>query len=560
MVSSTISLHINHRSSIITISVLSKLFVMAKKEAKEEEKAAASLEEPRTNPSVEDTGMVRNSLTLSPPKPSWFTPGRLLVIFCFINLLNYVDRGTIASNGVNGSPKNCSANGTCTPGTGIQGDFDLNNFQDGVLSSAFMVGLLVASPIFASLARSVNPFRLIGVGLTVWTLAVVGCGFSFSFWMIAICRMFVGVGEASFISLAAPFIDDNAPVAKKTVWLGVFYMCLPSGYAIGYVYGGWVGHYNWRYAFWGEAILMFPFAVLGFVMKPLQLKGFAPAESKKAFTDIEIAFPEAQDRGERDDKNLNKDSRSRFKATSNNVNQFVRFFKDMKVLLSDKVFVVNVLGYIAYNFVIGAYSYWGPKAGKNIYNMNNADMIFGGITVVCGVLGTLAGGFVLDFIDSTICNAFKLLSTATFLGAAFCFSAFCLKSMYAFLALFAVGELLVFATQGPVNFICLHCVKPSIRPLSMAISTVSIHIFGDVPSSPLVGVLQDRVNNWRETALILTAILFPAAAIWFIGIFLHSVDKFSEDNEDKVSRIERSKTTPLLEDENAETTQACAEP
>lgn len=54
---------------------------MAKKEAKEEEKAAASLEEPRTNPSVEDTGMVRNSLTLSPPKPSWFTPGRYLFFF-----------------------------------------------------------------------------------------------------------------------------------------------------------------------------------------------------------------------------------------------------------------------------------------------------------------------------------------------------------------------------------------------------------------------------------------------------------------------------------------------
>lgn len=41
----------------------------------------------------------------------------------------------------------------------------------------------------------------------------------------------------------------------------------------------------------------------------------------------------------------------------------------------------------------------------------------------------------------------QLLSTATFLGAAFCFGAFCLKSMYAFLALFAIGELLVFATQ-----------------------------------------------------------------------------------------------------------------
>lgn len=34
-----------------------------------------------------------------------------------------------------------------------RGDFNLNNFEDGVLSSAFMVGLLVASPIFASLAK-----------------------------------------------------------------------------------------------------------------------------------------------------------------------------------------------------------------------------------------------------------------------------------------------------------------------------------------------------------------------------------------------------------------------
>jgi len=34
-----------------------------------------------------------------------------------------------------------------------RGEFKLNNFEDGVLSSAFMVGLLVASPIFASLAK-----------------------------------------------------------------------------------------------------------------------------------------------------------------------------------------------------------------------------------------------------------------------------------------------------------------------------------------------------------------------------------------------------------------------
>ncbi|KAH1242818.1 putative sphingolipid transporter spinster 2 [Glycine soja] len=524
------------------------------------------------------------------PSTSWFTPKRLLAIFCVINLLNYLDRGAIASNGVNGSQRTCEG-GTCKSGTGIQGDFNLNNFEDGVLSSAFMVGLLVASPIFASLAKSVNPFRLIGVGLSVWTLATLCCGFSFNFWSIAVCRMLVGVGEASFISLAAPFIDDNAPVSQKTAWLAIFYMCIPAGYAIGYIYGGLVGnHFGWRYGFWVEAILMSPFAILGFVMKPLQLKGahsspalilcssitlfpitklfvhpgFAPTDSEKALT-LGTVASEVSDVGASNGKDEALSLKAEFRDKSSHepsrqeqskctiLDQFSRFLKDMKELLLDKVFVVNVLGYIAYNFVIGAYSYWGPKAGYSIYNMTNADMMFGGITVVCGILGTVAGGFVLDFMTNTISNAFKLLSIATFIGGACCFGAFLFKSQYGFLALFAVGELLVFATQGPVNYVCLHCVKPSLRPLSMAMSTVAIHIFGDVPSSPLVGLMQDKINNWRTTALILTTIFFPAAAIWFIGIFLPSVDRFNEDSEHEVSSVERTSTAPLLEENTAET-------
>ncbi|XP_016180227.1 probable sphingolipid transporter spinster homolog 2 [Arachis ipaensis] len=471
----------------------------------------------KSKPSSLETQMSTTSTMI--PTTSWFTPKRLLALFCVINLLNYVDRGAIASNGVNGSRGTCTEGGTCTSGTGIQGDFNLNNFEDGVLSSAFMVGLLVASPIFASLAKSVNPFRLIGVGLSVWTVATLCCGFSFNFWSISVSRMLVGVGEASFISLAAPFIDDNAPVSQKTAWLAIFYMCIPTGYAIGYVYGGLVGSYiGWRSAFWIESVLMLPFAIAGFVMKPLQLKG-------EHSTLVLISC----------------------KNSAKMYDQFSRFFNDMKELLGDKVYVVNVLGYIAYNFVLGAYSYWGPKAGYNIYHMTDADLIFGGITIVCGILGTIAGGLVLDFMSNTLPNAFKLLSITTFIGAAFCFGAFLFRSMYGFLVLFAIGELLVFATQGPVNYVSLHCVKPSLRPLSMAISTVAIHIFGDVPSSPLVGVLQDCINNWRTTALILTSILFPAAGIWFIGIFLHSVDRFNEDDEQQESNVEGSSTMPLLQ-------------
>jgi len=35
-------------------------------------------------------------------------------------------------------------------------------------------------------------------------------------------------------------------------------------------------------------------------------------------------------------------------------------------------------------------------------------LIFGGITIVCGIVGTLAGGFVLDYMSNTLSNAFKV--------------------------------------------------------------------------------------------------------------------------------------------------------
>lgn len=72
--------------------------------------------------------------------------------------------------------------------------------------------------------------------------------------------------------------------------------------------------------------------------------------------------------------------------------------------------------------------------------------------------------------------------------------------------------------QAPVNYISLHCVKPSLRPLSMAISTVSIHIFGDVPSSPLVGILQVCAPKFRW--YMLTDHSFLVFLVWIIFFFL----------------------------------------
>ena len=38
------------------------------------------------------------------------------------------------------------------------------------------VGLLICSPLFAEASKHYNAFRLIAIGLGVWTLATAGCG------------------------------------------------------------------------------------------------------------------------------------------------------------------------------------------------------------------------------------------------------------------------------------------------------------------------------------------------------------------------------------------------
>lgn len=53
----------------------------------------------------------------------------------------------------------------------------------------------------------VNPSLCVSVPAVC---AAIGCGLSPNYWVLIGCRMLVGVGEASFVALAAPFIGETA--------------------------------------------------------------------------------------------------------------------------------------------------------------------------------------------------------------------------------------------------------------------------------------------------------------------------------------------------------------
>lgn len=67
---------------------------------------------------------------------------------------------------------------------------------------------------------------------------------------------------------------------------------------------------------------------------------------------------------------------------------------------------------------IGAIAYLGPKAGRDVFGISGetADLVFGAVTVLTGVFGTLAGGVLLDRLGSTMANALAICAAGMAIG------------------------------------------------------------------------------------------------------------------------------------------------
>lgn len=67
---------------------------------------------------------------------------------------------------------------------------------------------------------------------------------------------------------------------------------------------------------------------------------------------------------------------------------------------------------------IGALAYLGPKAGRDVFGISGetADLVFGGVTVLTGVFGTLAGGLALDALGASMANGLALCAGGMLTG------------------------------------------------------------------------------------------------------------------------------------------------
>src|SRR6266704_2160190 len=196
-----------------------------------------------------------------PPK---LYPRLLLAVLTGLNILNYIDRNMLL--GV--QPL-------------VQKEFKITDAQIGLLTSAFFFCYMFAAPLVGWMGDRFPRKNIILFGIAIWS------GFTLLTWLVRdynqllFRHTIVGIGEASYATIAPTLVVDSFPVEQRGRMLSIFYVGLPVGSALGILLGGPLGeHFGWRVPFMLAGIPGFALAILfWFLPEPArgQSEGATPA-------------------------------------------------------------------------------------------------------------------------------------------------------------------------------------------------------------------------------------------------------------------------------------------
>ena len=387
------------------------------------------------------------------------SPFWTLFILTGLNALNYLDRAV--------------GNAVLTP---LQKHFQLGDGDLGLITTIFMLGYFITSPVFGFLGDRMSRKWLIAAGIFIWSVGTVATGFAQTFFWLLAFRVLVGVGEASYATISPSYISDTFPPARRNNALTVFYAAIPVGYALGYILGGMMeARYGWRSAFiWAGA----PGLVLALLLLPFK----EPA------------------RGQAEGCSVQKPT-----------------LRETLGLLRLGNYSLVVWGYTAYTFALGAFAVWGPVFLQRVHKVSNesSSTFFGGVLIVAGLVGTTVGGFLATrWQRRSPAGYAAMLGLSVVVAAPLATIAFLTANKTVAMACLAAAMFFIFLCTGPVNTLILESVPVNLRASAMAMSIFCIHLFGDLWSPWIVGALSNATGDLQKAVLILPAALVVAAVLW----------------------------------------------
>ncbi|XP_066577914.1 protein spinster homolog 1 [Amia ocellicauda] len=416
-----------------------------------------------------------------------------VVVLFYVNLLNYMDRFTVAG---------------VLPD--IEKFFDIGDSNSGLLQTVFICSYMILAPVFGYLGDRFNRKLIMCVGISFWSVVTLASSFipKKMFWLLLLTRGLVGVGEASYSTIAPTLIADLFVADRRSRMLSVFYFAIPVGSGLGYIVGSKV---NDAAKDWHWSLRVTP--GLGLLAVLLLL--------------LVVREPR----------------RGAIEARPQRTLVHTSWLTDIRALSKNPSFVLSSLGFTAVAFVTGSLALWAPAFlfRARVFNGESGpciaepcessdSLIFGVITCVTGFLGVGSGveisrrlRSVTPRADPLVCAA-GLLICAPFLYLSIICAQASTIATYVFIFL---GETFLSMNWAIVADILLYVVVPTRRSTAEAFQIVLSHLLGDAGSPYLIGVVSDAVRSrspdsflWQFRSLQFSLLLCTFVAVLGGAFFL----------------------------------------
>ena len=385
-------------------------------------------------------------------------PRTALVVLTALNLLNYIDRSVLFAV----QPL-------------VQVEFHRSDADFGLLTSAFFLFYMFAAPLMGPLADRYSRRLIIVMGAFLWSGATLLTAATHSFQTLLIRHTLVGIGEASFVTISPTLVADLFPEQKRGRILGVFYLAIPVGTALGYIIGGNLGpRFGWRSPFYVASIP-------GFVLALLLL--FIP-EPERGMHD---SLPETPERS------------------------------TIPGLARNPAFWTATLGMATMTFALGGLSVWMPTFLSRVrgYPLARANLIFGGITAFDGTVASLAGGWLGDRLLWRTKSGYYLVSAASMAMGVPVMIVALYTTGRTMLPGILLAEFLLLLNTAPLNAALINSVGAHIRATAIAVNIFMIHLLGDALSPWLIGKISDRSSLQSGFISAVVAIAISSAILFY---------------------------------------------
>ncbi|NXO01362.1 SPNS3 protein, partial [Rhinopomastus cyanomelas] len=442
-------------------------------------------------------------------------------VLCYANLINFMDWFIV-------------------PGIllDIQKYFELSDGDTGLLQTVFILCYMLAAPIFGFLGDRYNRKIILGAGIFFWSGVTLGSSFinEWYYWIFFLSRGLVGIGTASYSTIAPTIIADLFEEGKRTTMLSIFYIFIPVGSGLGYVLAAGMADAtgDWHWAF-----------------------RITPCMGGLALVLLILLVPHRIQRRIAAHRALSISGTIRVAAEKPGVQRTAKstWCQDVVSLTKNWSFVWSSLGLAAMAFVTGALGTWVPlflyraQVVQNIVPpclqescSSSSSLIFGGITIGTGILGVITGAEVARRLRKINNKADPLIcATSMFISAVCLYIALMVAetnilSTFIFIAL---GELFLSVNWTVVTDILLYVVTPRCQSTAIALQILVSHLLGDVGSPYLIGIISNAIQathahsfRWSFWSMQYSFILCAFVGVFGGGFFLLTSFFIEEDRKE----------------------------